>query len=260
MFSKRYDLIIVTGCSLSSGMEMIDHLLPKFNTAKERGHSITRWYKNNFDTTGKDNLHVLNASRKEWQHKEKQEGSWPAQLRQQTGIPVVNLAEIGSSLPRILLDYSQHLKNNSYKLAKKILVIHQLPESGRQYMRFSKLHGRVNVLPQELDDNFGFDIQESRAEIERVKKKFKHFITRDGFIKNQYSRILKRIQSVSYGHNIDDLYIFQTGNDVPEEFNGKIVMNDFSVFWSGHKRGICGHPVDPAYNRKMCEFIIPYLS
>ena len=53
MFSKRYDLIIVTGCSLSSGMEMIDHLLPKFNTAKERGHSITRWYKNNFDTTGK---------------------------------------------------------------------------------------------------------------------------------------------------------------------------------------------------------------
>ncbi len=257
---SKYDTIIVTGCSLSSGMEMIDNLLPKFKTSKEREHSIVKWYTSNFDTTDKDNLQVLNASRKEWQDKEKREGSWPAHLHRLTGIPVINLAEIGSSLPRILLDYSQHLKNNSYKLEKKILVIHQLPESGRQYMRFSKLHGRVNVLPQELDDNFGFDIQESRADIEQVKKKFKNFITRDGFIKKQYSRILKRLQSVSYRHNIDDLFIFNTSNDVPAQFNGKIVMNDFNVFWSGHKRGVCGHPVDPSYNRKMCEFIVPYLS
>ena len=260
MKSNKYDTIIVTGCSLSSGMEMLDHLLPKFNTAQERGHSITRWYTENFDTTNKDTLHVSNASRKEWQDKEKQEGSWPANLQQQTDIPVVNLAEIGASLSRTLLDYSQHLKDRRYNQAQKILAIHQLPECGRLYMRFSEAHGRVNVLPQELHGNFGFDIEQSGPAIKRVKKKYKDFITRDGFIKKHYSRMLEKIQSISLKHNIDDLYIFQTSDDVPDKINGKIVMEDFSLFWSAHKRGICGHPVDPAYNRKMCEFIIPYLS
>ena len=108
------------------------------------------------------------------------------------------------------------------------------------------------------------NILKDRAELlnklEDFKKKYKDFVTRDGFIKKHYSRTLKRIQSISLEHNIDDLYIFQTSDDVPDKINGKIVMNDFSLFWSAHKRGICGHPIDPAYNRKMCEFIIPYLS
>ena len=260
MLSKHYDLIVVTGCSLSSGMEMNDHLLPHFHNAQERDDRIVEWYRQNFDVRSMDSLEILNTSRKQWQKKEKQEASWPARLQQLTGIPVINLSEIGSSLSRTLLEYARHVNGIPPDSTQKMLTIHQLPEPGRLYMRFSEEYGRVNVLPQELHDNFGFDVKRSGREIERVKKKYRDFVIRDGYIKKHYSRVLKRIQHLSAESNIDDLYIFQSKDDVPEDIIDKVVMDDFSVFWSGYRRGVCGHPVDPAYNKDLCELIIPRLK
>jgi len=241
-------------------MEMNDHLLPNFQNAQERDDRIVEWYRQNFDVLNMDGLEILNTSRKQWQKKEKQEASWPARLQKLTGIPVINLSEIGASLPRTLLEYSRHVKGTPHNSTQKKLTIHQLPEPGRLYMRFSEEYGRVNVLPQELHDNFGFDVERSGREIERVKKKYRDFVTRDGYIKKHYLRVLKRIQHLSAERKIDDLYIFQSKDDVPEDILDKVVMDDFSVFWSGYRRGVCGHPVDPAYNNDLCELIIPRLE
>jgi len=239
---------------------MNDHLLPNFQNAQERDDRIVEWYRQNFDVLNMDGLEILNTSRKQWQKKEKQEASWPARLQKLTGIPVINLSEIGASLPRTLLEYSRHVKGTPHNSTQKKLTIHQLPEPGRLYMRFSEEYGRVNVLPQELHDNFGFDVERSGREIERVKKKYRDFVTRDGYIKKHYLRVLKRIQHLSAERKIDDLYIFQSKDDVPEDILDKVVMDDFSVFWSGYRRGVCGHPVDPAYNNDLCELIIPRLE
>jgi hypothetical protein len=241
-------------------MEMNDHLLPHFHNAQERDDRIVEWYRQNFDVLNMDSLEILNTSRKQWQKKEKQEASWPACLQQLTGIPVINLSEIGSSLSRTLLEYARHVNGIPPDSTQKMLTIHQLPEPGRLYMRFSEEYGRVNVLPQELHDNFGFDVERSGREIERVKKKYRDFVTRDGYIKKHYLRVLKRIQHLSAERKIDDLYIFQSKDDVPEDILDKVVMDDFSVFWSGYRRGVCGHPVDPAYNNDLCELIIPRLE
>ena len=43
-----YDKIIVTGCSLSTGYEINDHLLGTFKNYRERQVEILRWYKGKF--------------------------------------------------------------------------------------------------------------------------------------------------------------------------------------------------------------------
>ena len=103
-----YDQVVVTGCSHSCGMEMNDHLLPKFMDENERIIAIWKWGKKHLKLASKNITEIKEISNKHWLELERK-NSWPSLLQKEFNIPVKNLSLIGASIGRSLVAYSLSL-------------------------------------------------------------------------------------------------------------------------------------------------------
>ena len=256
MHNKSYDQVVITGCSHSCGMEMIDHLLPQFNNPSERKIAIWKWGKANFKLGSKDIHEIEEVSNKHWFELERK-NSWPSLLHEKLNIPVTNLALIGASIGRSLVAYSEFLKNIDQ--GKRILTIHQLPDVARMYIRFDDKHGRILTHPSHAggEGTFGFAKNKNEEKINRMHRIYRDRIMSEEYLKKYYDKVLHRLQLLSVGKNIQDYYIFPEENAVPtnDSLDGKILIKDFTNFRSNYPSGSFGHTVGPEYNTDMCEII-----
>jgi hypothetical protein len=247
------DQIIVTGCSVSTGMEMQDHLLD-YPTKKNRRSAIWQWYrKNNKNTVQGISMEKLDTKSNEAFHHLERQSSWPALLEKETGIPVVNLSVIGSSIGRSLVEFSKYCKEN--KLDKNCIAIHQLPEPGRFYMRFD--NHRINILPSDSFDNLGYDKHYFKEEIKKVKERYRSIIEKDlknNYIERHYNRCLERIKKIGRSSNIQSFFILPT--DLDTQQNESVLIKRFDDFRNNYKKGKQGHPVDPDFNRDIVDIIL----
>lgn len=255
MLDLPYDEVVVTGCSFSCGIEMNDHLLPKFDGEDKRRTAVWKWGMKTLELKSKKINDLENISNSYWSKLERQ-NSWPALLQEKTNIPVTNLSMIGASIGHSLITYLEFLKNVDKD--KKILTIHQLPYMGRMHIRFDKEHGRIPVLPSHADSNstFGFAREHFREKIDRVHGIYKHRATSKGYIEKHYWKVLNRLHTLSTKKQIKNFYIFPEVNSIPNSFECNILLKDFKDFRSNYPKGKIGHPVGSAFNTDMCKMIM----
>lgn len=252
MPAKMYDQIIVTGCSHSCGMEMNDHLLPTARTLKEREVNIAKWGRHNLKLLHKD-IHVIKRlADRAWEDKER-EKSWPALLEHRLGIPVVNLANIGASLGKTLLNYSGYLESSWQ--GQRTAVIHQIPEYGRMYMRLSKEHGRINIVPGEIE-NIGLNKKYFSKQIESIKQKYQDMIMNDDYIKTHRTKVLGRLSKLSKDRGIAEFYVFNRPGDL---HSSTVILDGLTEFRKNYTTGTFSHTNDPRFNSDFCDLIISYL-
>jgi AAA+ ATPase superfamily predicted ATPase len=262
----KYDQIIVTGCSFSCGMEMNDHLLPSFANLKERQMHIWKWAKSSLKVKFESIKDLQNTAKEHWEEKER-DSSWPAFLQTKTGIPVVNLANIGSSIGRTLIEYSNFIGQRT-AIKKKILVIHQLPYFPRMYMRFNRTHGRINVLPSndgrinvlpsdvDSGNNFGFDKSFFKDDIFNTHRLYRHRILKVGYLQRYTGKIVSRLEKISSDNGIKNYYITPDNSSSIALPSQKIILNDFESFRSHYPKGVLGHPIGNNFNVDLCDKII----
>ena len=251
MTTGAYDLIVVTGCSLSCGMEFNDRLLPPFATSEQRRASIWKWYKDTHHS-GSMRIDELNyVAIAKWQDKEREQ-SWPALLERLSGIPVVNLSVIGASVGESLIHYTNFLKRD-YK--KRILAVHQLPGVGRMFMRFDK-GSRIQMLPD--NHELGYDKKYFADSIRNVKEQYKSRLLKDGYVEKHFRKVVLKLHKLSRERGINDYYIGNgvKGIEVPSR---KFLIDDLQASLKDYKRGQLGHPVDPSYNKYICGKILTIL-
>ena len=248
-----YDKIIVTGCSLSTGYEINDHLLGTFNNYRERQVEILRWYKGKFSPSSASVKTFYDTAFDKW-HNEERKNSWPALLEKQTGISVENLAITGSSIGRSLLTYSKYLKENAISNA---LAIHQVPVFGRITLNFNKEVGKIDVLPKDIATGHGFDYDKKfyKKEITAIRKKFKNAVSKEGFLEKHYKKIIEKLHYLSMKNNIDNFYILDNSYIVPNLIKDNILMNNLQEFLKQFNKGKFGHPIDKKYNENMCNIV-----
>ncbi len=256
MSMLNFDQIVVTGCSFSTGMEMNDELLPAYKNVKERQLSIWQWAKENLDTRFESVEQLQNISTKKWEEKEL-DMSWPAMLEKKTNIPVINLSIAGSSIGYSLVMFSNHIKNHNGK-QKRILAIHQLPSYERMYLRFNSIHGRINVIPSDIEknNNFGFHKNYFKQDIIKIRQQYKSKILGNNFFHRYTNSILKRLEKLSLNSNITNYYILPEKNKLIDLPKNKFIIEDFSAFRSKYPKGKLGHPIGYDYNNDLCNEII----
>ena len=247
------DRFIVTGCSNSTGMEMQDHLLD-YPNKKNRRPAIWQWYrKNNKNTVKGISMEELDTKSNEAFHYLERQSSWPALLEKKTGIRVINLSVIGSSIGRSLVEFSKYCKEN--KLDKKYIAIHQLPAPGRFYMRFC--NHRINILPSDNFDNSGYDKNYFKEEIKKVKERYRSIIEKDlknNYFERHYNKCLERIKKIGRSYNIQSFFILPTDLDTQQD--DSVFIKNFNDFLNNYKKGKQGHPVDPNFNRDIVDIIV----
>lgn len=253
----NFDQVIVTGCSFSCGTEMNDSLLPTYASVQERQASIWRWAKQNinmnFDSV--DKLHSV--SNQKWEEMERAM-SWPVLLEKKIKTPVINLSKIGSSTGRSLVTFSAYIREQSHKAKNKSLVIHQLPSYARMYIRFNQQHGRINVLPTDMEQNknFGFDKAYFQKNISKVREHYKSKTADQNFLVRYTNIILQRLEKLSVENSVANYYILPEKNDAIDLPKNKIIIEDFSVFRANYPKGLQGHPIGLEYNNDLCDKII----
>jgi hypothetical protein len=255
MLDLPYDEIVVTGCSLSCGMEMNNHSLPRFGSEDERRIAVWKWGMKTLKLKSKKIEDLENISNSHWSKLERQ-NSWPTLLQKDSSIPVTNLSMIGASIGHSLVAYAEFIKNVSKH--KKILTIHQLPDMGRMHIRFDEEHGRIRVLPHHADSKstFGFAKKHFREKIDRVHRIYKHRVMSNGYIEKHYLKVLNKLDSLSRKKHIKNFYIFPKATSIPNSFECNILLKDFEDFRSNYPKGILGHPVGSAFNTDMCKMIM----
>ena len=255
MLDLPYDEVVVTGCSYSCGMEMNDHLLPKFGSEDERRMAVWKWAMKTLELKSRKINDLENISNSHWLKLERQ-NSWPALLQKKLNIPVTNLSMIGASIGHSLITYLEFLKNVDKD--KKILAIHQLPYMGRMHIRFDEEHGRISVLPSHADSKstFGFAREHFREKIDRVHGIYKHRATSAGYIEKHYWKVLNRLHKLSTKKQIKNFYIFPEATSIPNSFECNILLKDFEDFRYTYPKGKLGHPVGSAFNTDMCKMIM----
>ena len=251
MVTSTYDLIVVTGCSFSCGMEMYDDQLPDYNNKAQRRASIWKWYKTTQNSAHLDIKQLNDEALEKWQEKERQ-GSWPALLGTLSGLPVINLSDIGASVGESLVKYSNFITN---KPNKKILAVHQLPGIGRMFMRFDD-RSRVRMLPGE--NELGYDKKYFAKNISKVKEEYRSRLSKKNYVEKHFTRIVHRLHRLSNTNGIDDFYI-GNGTKVTGIPSKRFLIEDLYNLIKTFKCGIQGHPIDPGFNKYICEKITSIL-
>ena len=257
---SKYNHIVVTGCSLSTGMEMNEHLLPEIKDQQHKKMLIWKWAKENSLVKGDDFNSNMHQARMFWEQEERTK-SWPILLEKQTGISVSNLSQIGASVDYSLVAFKKWIKNNKGS-EKNTCVIHQIPSLGRIYMKFNEEFGRINVHPMDIEHNrtFGFNRKYYKKEIENIHKTYKSLLTRNEYFKKRCETILKRLHKIALDNNIDDYYIFQSEDQMPEYLRDKTLLSNVQQFRSKYKVGFEGHPIGEKYNLDICKICEPIFS
>ena len=255
MSLQQYDLLLITGCSHSCGMEMNDHLLPPADNLQMRQANIFDWGRKNLEVKSRNFAILKDLIDQQWTKQEKA-NSWPSMLEQKTGIRVVNLATIGASFGRSLLSYSNFLRNEWNK--ERTAVIHQVPASGRMCLRFDSPNGKVDIVPGNVD-NFGYDSNFFKKEIKNVHERYKKIITNDLYIRKYNSKLVNRFKKLSSERKIDQFYIVD--KDFAADLSlEKIIIQDFETFRKKYDRGKFSHPIGTQFNTDLSDLVIQALS
>ena len=249
---REYDLIAVTGCSLSCGFEMNDHELTPYHNFEQRQVAIWKWYMaTHAGKSEKINILHDNANA-EWERKEREQ-SWPFMLQRMSGLPVVNLASNGASVGESLVRYSNFLKE---KPKGRILAVHQLPAVGRMFLRFDE-NTRVQMHPGTIEHGTSHDKKYFAEKIPVVNRKYRQRIMKHGYIEKHCHRVIQRLQTLSLQHDVKEVYI---GNGVGlKSIKAPVLINDIQEFKNKYKKGHLGHPVSIDYNKDICEKILTIL-
>lgn len=246
--------IIITGSSDSTGMEMVDHLLGN-PPPEDRRMSIWKWYKKNYKVPQGISIPNLDLQSDNEFTKIEMQNSWPSLLETETGITVINLSNIGSSIGRSLIDFSQYCRQNND--LKRTVAIHQLPPYGRFYLRFD--NQRINICPSDnISDlrfltNLGFDKKYYQHHLKKIKFQYKKIIKKEvetNYIANHYNRCIGRIQKIANEHNLMNFYITRKVEKL-----SNVLIDDFETFKKAYKKGPCGHPIDPRFNKDLVRII-----
>jgi hypothetical protein len=253
IINDMIDKIIVTGCSHSTGIEMLDHLID-YPSEKNRRLAIWKWYKKNYQTKNKKtSILELNDKSNDIFHAMERQESWPKLLEKKTNIPVTNLSIAGASIGRSLIEFSNWCKIYGNKEENNI-VIHQLPQIGRFYLRFSEYRANVysNIVFTDLK-KLGYGQEYYKNDLEKLKQKYHEIIQKDvefNYIKKHYHRCLKRMIRLGLQHNIRSFFI--SIKDIEVENS---ILKDFDAFRNKYKKGKMGHPTDPIYNEDLVKLI-----
>jgi hypothetical protein len=250
-------MIIVTGCSHSSGYEMNDHLLDS-STKITRRQSIWEWYRKNYKKKVLSIEELDKQSHKEWHLVKERNYSWPALLSKKLGLEVINLSVVGSSIGHNMIEFSNYCKENIIK--DRRIAIHQLPQIGRFYMRFGSC--KINVLPNDNIENIGYDKSYFVDEIKKLKENYKKIINKDiknNYILKHYNRCLKRIIKLGIDNNIENFFILPSPK-IAINKDSKIIINDFDNFMDRFKKGPRGHVIDINFNNDVVDLIIKKLK
>lgn len=251
---KTIKKIIVTGSSDSTGMEMVDHLIGN-PSPEDRRMSIWKWYKKNYKITQGISISDLDQQSENEFTKLERQKSWPSLLEIETGITVINLSNIGSSIGRSLIEFSKYcLQNNNLTQA---IAIHQLPPYGRFYLRFG--NQRINVCPSDnINDmqflkNLGYDKKYFNHHIKKMELKYKEIIQKEvesNYIAKHYDRCLGRIQKIANEHNIKNFYIARKDQKL-----SNVLIDNFEKFKKPYKKGPSGHPIDFNFNKDIVKIV-----
>lgn len=250
-------MIIVTGCSHSSGYEMNDHLLNS-STEITRRQSIWKWYRKNYKEKVLSIEELDKKSHREWHLIKERNYSWPALLSKKLGLEVINLSVIGSSIGRNMIEFSNYCKENTIK--DRRIAIHQLPQVGRFYMRFGSC--KINVLPNDAMENIGYDKTSFADEIKKLKENYKKIVNKDiknNYISKHYIRCLKRIIRLGIDNNIENFFILPSP-EIAIDKDIKIIINDFYNFIDRYKKGPAGHVIDINFNNDIVDLIVNKLK
>lgn len=250
-------MIIVTGCSHSSGFEMNDHLLD-YTTQKTRRQAIWKWYRKNYKKKVSSIEDLDKKSHGEWHLINERNHSWPAFLSKKLGLEVINLSVVSSSIGRSMIEFSNHCKKNITKGRR--IAIHQLPQMGRFYMRFDS--HRVNVLPNDKIDEMGYNKSYFANEIKKLRENYKKIIFKDvknNYILKHYNRCLKRIIKLGIDNNIENFFILPSP-EIAIDTDIKIIIDDFDNFRKRYKKGPGGHVIDINFNKDIVDLIIKKLK
>lgn len=250
MSKNKYDAIVVTGCSYSCGMEMNDHLLPKWKNENERYlHIIKHVRDNNLIDKNVDLTNLREVAVGIWQEKEREQ-SWPTMLEKITGIPVFNLAKIGASLGYSFLTFQQFCKEHRNKFTN-MCVVHQIPYKARMYLKFNKKIGRVAMLPKST--NLNFSKKYYANELEMLHQTYKKRISHETYIDNFFKKITYKLHRLSVVHNIDEYYFFSNPELIPDYLQNKILIRDLKSFRKNYTEGAMQHPNDPKFSIDVAE-------
>lgn len=244
--------IIVTGSSDSTGMEMIDHLLGS-HSPEHRRMSIWKWYKKNYKVPEGISISDLDLQSDNEFTKLERKNSWPALLEIETGISVINLSNIGSSVGRSLIEFSTYC-NQNHNLTNAI-AIHELPPHGRFYLRF--VNQRINMCPSDRGNHkgiiHGFNKKYFHHHIKKLESKYKGIIHKDvknNYITKHYDRCIGRIQKIANDRKMKNFYIARKDHQLPN-----VLIGDLEKFKETYKKGRGGHPIDPRFNEDIVKTI-----
>jgi hypothetical protein len=252
-------MIIVTGCSHSSGYEINDHLLGLDTfSEKDRRRAIWKWYRKNYKKKISSIEELDQESLRNWHLINERNYSWPALLSKKLRFEVINLSVVGSSIGRSMIEFSNYCKNNSSK--DRRIAIHQLPQVGRFYMRFDS--SRINVLPNSELEDIGYNKLYFADKVKKLKEKYKKIIykdTKNNYILKHYHRCLKRIIRLGIKNNIENFFILPSpqisaGEDI------KVIIDNFYNFMARYKKGPAGHVIDINFNNDIVDLIMKKLK
>ena len=138
---------------------------------------------------------------------------------------------------------------------KKILAVHQLPGIGRMFMRFDD-RSRVRMLPGE--NELGYDKKYFAKNISKVKEEYRSRLSKKNYVEKHFARIVHRLHRLSNTNGIDDFYI-GNGTKVTGIPSKRFLIEDLYNLIKTFKCGIQGHPIDPGFNKYICEKITSIL-
>lgn len=261
--------IIITGCSHSSGTEMLDHqifgndyktMLKKNTDPEFRFKYICRFLLNRFKGRSKSILRKLATEKNQshpvilryFQNLERKK-AWPETLKKH--LPdheISNFSKQGSSI--------KFTVRTSLRLMKKIqhdcIFVHQLPSSQRTYRRVDNdlFHFNAGISNhKEYHDRL-------KKYYDKRKKIWKNILIMD-LKHNHFNRSNRKYLEILKDKSPDFVKHFfictdQTQCELIKNIFGyeKIIIENFETLLSSYAKGF-GHVIDPAFNEDMSEKI-----
>jgi hypothetical protein len=184
--------------------------------------------------------------------------SWPSELQQNlTDYQIINLAEGGNSFKLNVKNTLDFIKKHNSEL----IVIHQVPFSGRTYVKHNqKIHNIVNLPNLEFrQDIYSHDLKMVNT-IKILEQKYKNLVRRDvkhNYFKKAIARYLKCLLKNS-NKSIQHFFILEDDDQVEIFPKESIIIKNFKEFRQTYQLGE-SHVIDPKFQKDVADLIISKL-
>jgi hypothetical protein len=269
--------ILVTGCSHSAGVELSDKLifddydqylsdckiLTEYEIHKLKLRHRLKFLLKKFDNKKLKTYMATDISKagdiasKFFKILDKTY-SWPSELQQNlTDYQIINLAEGGNSFKLNVKNTLDFIKKHNSEL----IVIHQVPFSGRTYVKHNqKIHNIVNLPNLEFrQDIYSHDLKMVNT-IKILEQKYKNLVRRDvkhNYFKKAIARYLKCLLKNS-NKSIQHFFILEDDDQVEIFPKESIIIKNFKEFRQTYQLGE-SHVIDPKFQKDVADLIISKL-